>query len=220
MTTFGWKRKAGENFSKDVFSKFAADEEDDYQKDLSWVLSFKRKKSTLQENCRIKSEEYKAEGVRLAELQKFQEAVTEFDKALTLVPADNTILEMKAQALLQLNCPFPALQAAEKAVKINPRWWIGYQTLGRSQLGIGDIKMAKISFSKAIHLNPSEKELWEDDLKWTLTLLEKKSKLDNQNAEREVKPVSTSSITYDEEGYITSSEKTISQDNSLVLCRF
>ncbi|KFM70341.1 hypothetical protein X975_19481, partial [Stegodyphus mimosarum] len=63
--------------------------------------------------------------------------------------------------------------------------------------------MAKISFSKAIHLNPSEKELWEDDLKWTLTLLERKSKLDSQNTEREAKDVSSSSITYDEEGYIT-----------------
>lgn len=45
------------------------------------------------------------------------------------------------QALLQLNKPFPAIQAAEKALMYNPTWWIGYQTLGRSQLGMGDLEM-------------------------------------------------------------------------------
>ncbi|GFY62341.1 tetratricopeptide repeat protein 33 [Trichonephila inaurata madagascariensis] len=178
MTTFGWKRKSGENISKDVSQKFLDDSEVDFTSNDTWLKRFKRRKKDDEENRRLKCEEFKTEGVRLAELNRFEDAVKEWDKALNLMPRDEKILEMKAQALLQLNTPFPALQAAERAVKVNPQWWVAYQTLGRTQLGIGDLKMAKISFSKAIHLNPSETELWEEDLKWTLSLIEEKAKLD------------------------------------------
>ncbi|GFR31118.1 tetratricopeptide repeat protein 33 [Trichonephila clavata] len=185
MTTFGWKRKSGENISKDVSQKFLDDSEVDFTSNDTWLKRFKRRKKDDEENRRLKCEEFKTEGVRLAELNRFEDAVKEWDKALTLMPRDEKILEMKAQALLQLNTPFPALQAAERAVKVNPQWWVAYQTLGRTQLGIGDLKMAKISFSKAIHLNPSETELWEEDLKWTLSLIEEKSKLDAELAASE-----------------------------------
>ncbi|GFT09696.1 tetratricopeptide repeat protein 33 [Nephila pilipes] len=185
MTTFGWKRKSGENISKDVSRKFSADSEVEFTRNDTWLERFKRRKKDDEENKRLKSEEFKTEGVRLAQLNRFEEAVREWDKALNLMPRDEKILEMKAQALLELNTPFPALQAAERAVKVNPQWWVAYQTLGRAQLGIGDLKMAKISFSKAIHLNPSETELWEEDLKWTLNLIEEKAKLDAEVAANE-----------------------------------
>lgn len=35
---------------------------------------------------------------------------------------------------------FPAVSAAQKAVALNPQWWIGYQTLGRAHLGLGEVK--------------------------------------------------------------------------------
>jgi len=36
---------------------------------------------------------------------------------------------------------FPAIQAAEKAVSLNPHWHIAHQTLGRAQMGYGDVEM-------------------------------------------------------------------------------
>ena len=36
------------------------------------------------------------------------------------------------------------------------------------------------SFSRAIHLNPAEKELWEEDLQWAWSLLQKKQQLDEE----------------------------------------
>ena len=36
---------------------------------------------------------------------------------------------------------FPAVQSAEEAVKLSPAWATGLQTLGRSQLGIGEVHM-------------------------------------------------------------------------------
>lgn len=176
MTTFGWKRKVGQNILKDPSINLSEEfEEDHCTADKLWVQSFKRKKKYLQESCNLKYEEFKTAGIKLAEKQKFEEAVAEWDRALNLVPNDYKILEMKAQALLQLNLPFAAVQAAERAIKYNSCWWIGYQTLGRSQLGMGEIEMAKRSFCKAIHLNPSVEELWEEDLKWTVELIKKKS---------------------------------------------
>jgi len=36
---------------------------------------------------------------------------------------------------------FPAVCSAEKAVNLNANWWIGLQTLGRAQLGLGEVKL-------------------------------------------------------------------------------
>lgn len=181
MTTFGWKRKAGERISKDTSLKFSAESEKDaLSGDIRWVHSFKRKKIALQNTCEKKCQELKDEGIRLADLQRFKEAVSKWDEALSLAPKDACILEMKAQALLQLNDPFSAIQSAEQAVRFKPQWWVAYQTLGRSQLAIGDVKMAKASFCKAVHINPAEKELWEEDLNWAHKLILKQEELVNE----------------------------------------
>jgi len=42
---------------------------------------------------------------------------------------------------LELHELFPAIQAAEKAVSLNPHWHIAHQTLGRAQMGYGDVEM-------------------------------------------------------------------------------
>ena len=39
---------------------------------------------------------------------------------------------------------FPAVCEAEKAVGLNPNWWIGHQTLGRAQLGLGEVKLVSL----------------------------------------------------------------------------
>lgn len=73
MTTFGWKRKTGQNMLKN--SSLGFSEDDDDEKDSSpkvpWVESFKRKKLCMQENCTLKYEEFKAAGLKFAENQKY-----------------------------------------------------------------------------------------------------------------------------------------------------
>ncbi|XP_042898412.1 tetratricopeptide repeat protein 33 [Parasteatoda tepidariorum] len=206
MTTFSWKRKIGENISKETSLNFSAESEVEVSFDDKWIKSHKRRKVDQEANRKAKAETHKNQGIELAQQNKLQEAVSEFDKALSLLPKNEKLHEMKAQALLQQSHPFPAVQSAERAVKLNPCWWVAYQTLGRSQLGIGDLKMAKISFSKAIHINPTEQELWEEDLKWTLELIEKESKL-NIEKEEEVTEDS-SNLIFDEEGFIVSENPT------------
>ena len=47
------------------------------------------------------------------------------------------------QALMELSEVFPAVQAAEKAVELNPTWSLARQTLGRAQLGLGEVDMVR-----------------------------------------------------------------------------
>lgn len=65
---------------------------------------------------------------------------------------------------LQVGEIFPAVKSATLATDVAPLWWPGYQTLGRSQLGVGEVSLAIKSFSKAIRLSPDQMELWKEDL--------------------------------------------------------
>ncbi|TNN53373.1 Tetratricopeptide repeat protein 33 [Liparis tanakae] len=65
---------------------------------------------------------------------------------------------------------FPAVKAAEMAVKFRPLWWEGWQTLGRAQLNLGEVDLAVRSFQVAIRLRPAERALWQEDLQWARRL--------------------------------------------------
>ncbi|XP_038048673.1 tetratricopeptide repeat protein 33-like [Patiria miniata] len=184
MTSFGWKRKAGDNVSKSAATTFqevtGQQDPDGVESDVSlshWGQVAKQRKVILLEDAKTKSKRLKDEGSILAEAERYWEAITKWDEALQLTPDSENILDMKAQALLILHEVFPAVQTAVSAVKLNPRWWAAHQTLGRAQLGLGEIKMAVSSFSKAIHLNPCDNELWEEDLKWACSLLREKQRM-------------------------------------------
>lgn len=45
------------------------------------------------------------------------------------------------QVLTILQEVFPAVKAAEMAVKFRPLWWEGWQTLGRAQLNLGEVDL-------------------------------------------------------------------------------
>lgn len=48
---------------------------------------------------------------------------------------------MTPQVLTILHEVFPAVKAAEMAVKFRPLWWEGWQTLGRAQLNLGEVDL-------------------------------------------------------------------------------
>ncbi|XP_037073740.1 tetratricopeptide repeat protein 33-like, partial [Pollicipes pollicipes] len=112
------------------------------------------------------------QGVALAELDRFWEALRLWDEALALAPADAELHEMRAQALLRQHELQPALEAAACAVRLRPRWWPAQQTLGRALLGLGELGLARRAFSVAMRLQP-DTELWREDLLWSCRLLER-----------------------------------------------
>ena len=49
------------------------------------------------------------------------------------------------EVLMSLHEMFPAVHAAEMAVQRNPHSWESWQTLGRAQLGLGEIVLVRKS---------------------------------------------------------------------------
>ncbi|NXS98323.1 TTC33 protein, partial [Jacana jacana] len=74
--------------------------------------------------------------------------------------------------LMSLHEMFPAVHAAEMAVQRNPRSWDAWQTLGRAQLGLGEIALAIRSFQVSLHIFPMNPEVWKEDLSWARKLHE------------------------------------------------
>ncbi|XP_067678081.1 tetratricopeptide repeat protein 33-like [Haliotis asinina] len=176
MTSFGWKRKTGAKVSKSTSSLFEENTKDDDEEvrsgDIDWISLAPKRRIISLEDALGKSERLKNEGCVLAESDRYWEAIKKWDEALHFNPLDCKVYEMKAQALMALNELYPAVSAARKAVEVCPTWWVGHQTLGRAQLNLGEVRLALHSFSTAVHLNPADQELWDEDLMWANSLMQ------------------------------------------------
>uniref|UniRef100_A0A3Q2NQN4 Tetratricopeptide repeat domain 33 n=1 Tax=Fundulus heteroclitus TaxID=8078 RepID=A0A3Q2NQN4_FUNHE len=191
MASFGWKRKIGEKVSRSAAQQFEAEEERSEgdseaagDEEVDWLHAIKRRKEILLEDCAAKSGRLKEEGARLAEEGRHWEALKKWDEAIQLTPDNSLLYEMKSQVLTILHEVFPAVKAAELAVKFKPLFWEGWQTLGRAQLNLGEVDLAVRSFQIAVHLCPSERSLWQDDLTWARTL-QKQQLATKEKARRE-----------------------------------
>ncbi|XP_077137551.1 tetratricopeptide repeat protein 33 [Ranitomeya variabilis] len=187
MASFGWKRKIGERVSKATSQNFEKESADEAaaggdSDDAPWLQSIKRKKGLLLEDNISKGKRMKEEGALLALNGRHLEAIKKWDEGIHLTPEDAAMYEMKAQSLLFLQEIFPAVQAAETAVSRDPKFVEAWQTLGRAQLGLGEIAMAIRSFQIAIHICPSNTELWEEDLNWARKLLQQKKEAEAAEA--------------------------------------
>jgi len=192
MTSFGWKRKAGQSVSRDTSTAFElnakADEDIDVESGVIDWLGLQRQaaKRPCLEDGRAKAARLREEGATLAGEERYWEALKKWDGALELTPDEAVIYEMKAQAYLALGEVYPALTAASRAVSLDPRWWPAHQTLGRTHLGLGEVRLALRCFQVAVHINPTDEELWESDLQWANTLLQRKHAMQEQrDAENE-----------------------------------
>ena len=66
-----------------------------------------------------------------------------------------------------------------------------------------------MQFSRAVHINPAEKELWDEDLKWTHNLWLQKQQLAKQQKEETEEEEKTSSVSITELSNDSSQEKEI-----------
>ena len=193
MTSFSWKRKATKTITNatKAFDENEQVTEENADSEFDWISVAKRQRLDALEDNKALFERLKKEGVTLAEDDKFWQAINRWDVALSINAEDESLFEMKAQALINLHEWIDAIKASEKAVKLKPNWWVGYQTLGRAQMGIGEVKLALRNFQVAVHLNPADEELRKDDLEWAVDLLRDKERVDetaNTNSEEIGKP--------------------------------
>merc|ERR1712133_141581 len=179
MTSFGWKKKSS-NFDRKRKTKAfdpgeqVDDTDDKVGPDFDWINVAKKKKLDALEDNRTLFLRLKQEGVTLAEQEKYWQAINRWDNALSLDHSDETVFEMKAQAQINLHEWIPAITSAQQCINMKPNWYIGHQTLGRAQMGLGEVQLAVKSFQKAVHLNPDDQDLRKNDLEWALDLLKQR----------------------------------------------
>jgi len=190
MTSFGWKKKSS-NFDRKRKTKAfdpgeqVDDSEVEVDTDFDWINVAKKKKLDALEDNRTLFIRLKQEGILLAEQGKYWQAINRWDNALSLDSSDETVFEMKAQAQINLHEWIPAISSAQQCINIKPNWYIGHQTLGRAQMGLGEVQLAVKSFQKAVHLNPDDQDLRKNDLEWAMDLLNQKDKKMKNETESE-----------------------------------
>jgi tetratricopeptide (TPR) repeat protein len=113
----------------------------------------KRVKSTTNRSQLIK------DGIEFAEKEQFAEALDAFAKALQassteeeFIQGDAKIHDMRSQVYIEMEKPWPAVQAAEKSVILDPSSPFAHQTLGRALQAFGDYELAVKAFEKSIEL--------------------------------------------------------------------
>ena len=159
-----WKRKTPSKLSNQLK---AFDDSEQLSDDDSFPpCEPKRPKSTSQKPEESNSRQERAktiadQAISLAENEQFEKALPIFEQSLLLYP-DVKIFEMHAQVLNELGQHFAAIEACEKAYKLDPTWYVLLQTLARSQLNFGEVKLALKSVERAVHLKPDEKDLWKE----------------------------------------------------------
>lgn len=201
MTSFGWKKTTPDLVKSELSSHkknasrsnvFDKDSTENVNHEMSeeqncfegsthydWCTTLKKRK--LDHSLETDEEKVlrlKNEGITLAENEEYWHAIGRWDDALEIIekkmPPDETAKlyhEMKSQALIQLHEWEPAIESAEQAIRIDPKWYSSHQTLGRAHLGVGNILKAIKSFSRARHICPNDEEIKVQDLEWTLSLL-------------------------------------------------
>lgn len=181
MTTLSWKRKLPSKIQEKTANLFQSDaNEQDDEASSDHITAPTKKKcimGKLEESMR-----YMEEGVRLAECGKYEDAIKKFDIALLVKSSHEAKLhEMKAQAHLELNELYPAIESSDKAIQAAPLWAEAHQTLARTQMNYGDIRLALRNFSVALHLKPDFEEVRDTDLPWALELRTKEKGLKKTN---------------------------------------
>lgn len=92
------------------------------------------------------------------QLEKYEEALADYERAKKLNPADEEVWLNEAAAYARLGRRDDAVRSYRRTLQINPRRAEAYNNLGLIELAEGDRDRAFEYFSKAVELNPS---LWE-----------------------------------------------------------
>ncbi|KAK9073177.1 hypothetical protein SSX86_007501 [Deinandra increscens subsp. villosa] len=122
------------------------------------------------------AQSFEAQGIKLAEVGKYHEALGKWEAAITLMPERATLHEQKAQVLLEIGETWKSLTAATRATQLEPSWAEAWVTLGRAQLNFGEPDSAIESFDTALAIKADCVEA-KEDRQTALRLVKKRKQL-------------------------------------------
>ncbi|CAN7131639.1 unnamed protein product [Brassica rapa subsp. narinosa] len=132
------------------------------------------------------ADSFRAQGDKLAEEGRYEEALGKWEAALNIVPQNAVIHEQKAQVFLEIGDPWKALMAATRSTELDPSWAEAWTTLGRAQLNFGEPDSAISSFETALSINAESKEA-KEDLQAAKQLIKKREQLQTSGQDTDAK---------------------------------
>lgn len=99
-------------------------------------------------------------GVALAQLDRFDEAASAFDRSLELDPVNAAACNNLGAMLMVQEQTDAALAAFLTAIKLNPEYASAYSNLGRLLLQTGKAEDAVTILEQAMRLNPNDPDAW------------------------------------------------------------
>jgi len=109
----------------------------------------------VDENAQRKSRELTAVGLKLYSQGKYKKAVTQFEKALAVSPGSKPALVAYTKSLLEVERFRDALEAAEKAARIDAKNPEVFLLLGNARQDLGQAKGSIEAYEQYLKLDPS-----------------------------------------------------------------
>ena len=87
--------------------------------------------------------------------QDYEKAVEDLTKAISLDPSNQVFFSNRSVAYTAMQMYEKALEDADECIRLQPTWAKGYSRRAAAKFHLGDLQAAKLSYSKAWDLEPS-----------------------------------------------------------------
>jgi serine/threonine protein kinase len=134
-----------------------------------WRQRYKNAKEALDELNQVfgfvklqnkSSEDWFAEGNQLFDLQKYEEAISSYDKAIAIKPDKHEAWNNRGNSLDELQRYEEAIASYDKAIAINPDYHYAWCGRGVSLANLQKDEEAIASYDKVITIEPDDYEAW------------------------------------------------------------
>ena len=87
--------------------------------------------------------------------QDYEKAVEDLSAAIRLDPTNQVFFSNRSVAYTAMQMYEKALEDADECIRLQPTWAKGYSRRAAAKFHLGDLQAAKLSYSKAWDLEPS-----------------------------------------------------------------
>lgn len=119
--------------------------------------SIKKYNAGIQSLSKLTSLDYYSAGRTLAFAGKYDEAVSEYGKAIEISPENVIVYVSRGEAYISLKRYSEAINDFSKAIELSPDNEMAYRGRGNAYENSGDAKQALSDYDKCISLNPHDK---------------------------------------------------------------
>ncbi|KAI5951814.1 sgt2 [Candida jiufengensis] len=111
----------------------------------------------VDEETKQKADESKIEGNRAMAAKDYDTAISKYTEAIGLDPTNVVYLSNRAAAYSSAKKHEQAVEDAEKAIKLNPKFSKAYSRLGLAQYALGDAKAAMEAYKNGLDIEGDNK---------------------------------------------------------------